>query len=101
MASEFCSNTARAISAAETDPKRQTLYWMAAETGLRAGELCGLQWPDVKQGYVDVVRSVWRGAKQSVRLRQEYGASLSRLSFRSVCRICGSNPATCSTRRTE
>lgn len=40
---------------------------MAAETGLRSGELCGLQWPDVKQGYIDVVRSVWRGAKQSVK----------------------------------
>jgi len=63
----FAVEQMRQIINAETDPKRHTLYWLAAETGMRAGELCGLQWPDVKQGYVDVVRSVWRGAKQSVK----------------------------------
>jgi len=43
----------------------QTLYWLAAETGLRAGELAGLQWDDVKSGYIEVRRSVWGGKAQS------------------------------------
>lgn len=47
----------------------QTMYWLAAETGMRAGEVCGLQWPDVQQGYVTVVRSVWRNKKKSPKTR--------------------------------
>ena len=43
----------------------QTLYWLAAETGLRAGELAGLQWPDVKNGHIEVHRSVWGSKTQS------------------------------------
>ena len=43
----------------------QTLYWLAAETGLRAGELAGLQWDDVKNSYIEVRRSVWGGKAQS------------------------------------
>jgi integrase len=45
----------------------QTLYWLAAETGMRAGELCGLQWDDVKQGYVEVRRGIWRGKQQTTK----------------------------------
>lgn len=43
----------------------QTLYWLAAETGLRAGELAGLQWGDVKDGRIEVRRSVWGSKAQS------------------------------------
>jgi integrase len=43
----------------------QTLYWLAAETGLRAGELAGLQWGDVKNGHIEVRRSVWGSKAQS------------------------------------
>jgi integrase len=57
----------RQIIDGEPDGKQQTLYWLAAETGMGAGELCGLQWQDVKQGCLDVVRSVCRGPKQSVK----------------------------------
>ena len=45
----------------------QTMYWLAAETGMRAGELCGLQWDDVKQGYVEVRRGIWRGKQQTTK----------------------------------
>jgi hypothetical protein len=31
----------------EPDGKQQTLYWLAAETGMRAGGLCGLHWSQV------------------------------------------------------
>lgn len=43
----------------------QTLYWVAAETGLRAGELAGLQWSDVRNGHIEVHRSVWGSKAQS------------------------------------
>lgn len=50
---------ARIIDAAPEPSK--VFYWLAAETGMRAGELCGLRWIDVCQGFVQVRRSVWRG----------------------------------------
>src|SRR6202521_2590669 len=41
-------------------------YWLAAETGMRAGELAGLRWADVDlEGLmVRVVQSAWRGKLQ-------------------------------------
>jgi len=45
----------------------RTLYCLAAETGMRGGELCGLQVTDfdLERGLVRVNRSVWRGKIQS------------------------------------
>ena len=34
------------IIAAASEPYK-TFFWLAAETGMRCGELCGLRWPDV------------------------------------------------------
>ena len=45
----------------------QTLYWLAAETGMRSGELCGLQWNDVGEGYVEVRRGIWHGKQQTTK----------------------------------
>jgi|SRR5579872_6761944 len=44
-----------------------TFYWLALETGMRAGELCGLRVNDfdLQQGFVSVRQSVWRGKFQS------------------------------------
>jgi integrase len=41
----------------------KTFYWLAAETGMRAGELCGIRWEDVSFGeaVVFVRQAVWRG----------------------------------------
>jgi integrase len=46
-----------------------TLYWIAAETGMRAGELCGLRISDfdIDRRLVRVNRSVWRGKSQSTK----------------------------------
>ncbi len=46
-----------------------TLYWIAAETGMRAGELCGLRIGDFDRDrrLVRVNRSVWRGKSQSTK----------------------------------
>jgi hypothetical protein len=46
-----------------------TLYWTAAETGMRAGELCGLRISDfdLDRRLVRVNRSVWRGKSQSTK----------------------------------
>jgi integrase len=45
----------------------KTFYWLVAETGMRAGELCGLRWEDVDLncGIVRVRQSVWNGFIQS------------------------------------
>jgi integrase len=46
-----------------------TLYWIAAETGMRAGELCGLRISDfdLDRRLVRMNRSVWRGKAQSTK----------------------------------
>jgi integrase len=50
----------------EAKPYR-TFYWLAVETGLRAGELCGLRIDDLDltDGLLHVRQSVWRGKVQS------------------------------------
>jgi len=44
-----------------------TFYWLAAETGMRAGELCGLRVSDVDldRNLISVQQSVWHGGIQS------------------------------------
>ncbi len=51
----------RILSAA--DEPRRTFYWLAAETGMRASELCALRWQDLdlNAGWVVVRRKAWRG----------------------------------------
>jgi len=52
---------ARLIDAAE--PERRALLLVALKTGLRQGELIGLQWCDLDlaQGRLNVRRTIWRG----------------------------------------
>ena len=44
----------------------RTFYWLAAETGMRAGELCGLRVDDIdfNRGLVNVRQSAWHGKLQ-------------------------------------
>lgn len=53
------------ILAAAPEPYR-TYYWLAAETGMRAGELCGIRVDDLElnRGLVNVRQSVWHGKLQ-------------------------------------
>lgn len=51
------------ISAA--DEPFKTFFWLAAETGMRAGELCGLRWEDINDGKLQVRQSIWRGTTGS------------------------------------
>jgi len=53
---------------AAPEPYR-TFYWLAAETGMRASELCALRWEDIDTDslVVQVRNSVWRGELQSVK----------------------------------
>ncbi|HTZ72945.1 MAG TPA: site-specific integrase [Candidatus Aquilonibacter sp.] len=55
------------------EPQR-TFYWIAAETGLRAGELCGLRVCDLdlQAGRLDVRQSVWRGRVQTPKTENAY-----------------------------
>lgn len=49
-----------------------TFYWLAAETGMRGGELCALRWSDVDlgAGMVTARRSVWRGHFKDTKTRR-------------------------------
>jgi integrase len=51
---------------AAPEPYR-TLYWLAVETGMRAGELCGLRISDIDfdRSRLAVCQSAWRGKIQS------------------------------------
>ncbi|MGB9069120.1 MAG: tyrosine-type recombinase/integrase [Candidatus Acidiferrales bacterium] len=62
----FSIEEAKRILAAAPEPYR-TFYWLAVETGMRAGELCGLHVDDFdfERGLANVRRSVWRGKFQS------------------------------------
>jgi integrase len=60
----FTLEETRDILAAAPEPYR-TFYWLAAETGLRAGELCGLRWCDIGTTELRVRQTVWRGRTQT------------------------------------
>jgi integrase len=57
----FTVDEARHIIEAAREPQK-TFYWLAAETGMRAGELCGLCWEDVDDTarVVFVRQSAWK-----------------------------------------
>ncbi len=50
---------------AASQGERQVFYWLAAETGLRAGELAGLRLTAIDGDRLTVSQSVWRGRDQS------------------------------------
>jgi integrase len=58
----FSQAEVQQILAAAPEPHR-TFYWMAAETGMRSSEICGLRWQDVDLSYdvIFVRRKSWRG----------------------------------------
>ena len=62
----FSVEEVQRILAAAPEPYH-TFYWLAVETGMRAGELCGLRVSDfdLERGLVSVRQSVWRGKFQS------------------------------------
>jgi integrase len=62
----FTVDEIRRILETSGEPHK-TFYWLAAETGMRAGELCGLRIEDIDLGdsIVSVKQSVWRGQMQS------------------------------------
>ena len=62
----FSVEEVQRILASAGEPYR-TFYWLAVETGMRAGELCGLRVEDFdwERGLVSVRQSVWRGKFQS------------------------------------
>jgi integrase len=62
----FTPEEVRRVIAATEGPQR-TFYWLAAETGMRAGELCGLRIEDLDlpRGLLLVRQSAWRGKIQT------------------------------------
>src|SRR5271169_4526449 len=64
----FTIEEMRRIIDAAREPCK-TFYWFAAETGMRASELCALRWGDIDTDLlvVQVRNTVWRGDLQSVK----------------------------------
>ena len=54
------------IIEAAREPFR-TMFWFVAETGMRGGEVCGLQIDDILDRSVAVRRSAWRGKLQTTK----------------------------------
>lgn len=54
------------IIATAPEPYR-TCFWLFAETGMRAGELCGLRWQDIdfERSIASVVQTAWWGRLQT------------------------------------
>jgi integrase len=61
---------------AHTKGAEQAFFWLAAETGLRAGELIALRASDVENLSVEVSKAIWNGSEHNP--KTEAG-------FRSVC----------------
>jgi integrase len=57
------SEAARIIASSEAE--HRVFYWLAAESGLRGGELAGLKLTDIDGERLTVNRSVWLGKEQS------------------------------------
>jgi integrase len=62
----FSVEQVQKILAAAIEPQK-TFYWLAAETGMRAGELAGITVEDLdlENGTIQVKQSVWRGKIQT------------------------------------
>jgi integrase len=56
-------DVAKIIAASKGEDR--VFYWLAAETGLRAGEIAGLKLTDIDGERLTVNRSVWAGKDQS------------------------------------
>ena len=50
---------------AHSQDEDRVFYWLAAETGLRAGEIAGLRLGDVEPDRISVSQSVWHGRVQA------------------------------------
>jgi integrase len=50
---------------AHSHGEQRVFYWLAAETGLRAGEIAGLRLGDVEPERISVSQSVWHGRVQA------------------------------------
>jgi integrase len=54
-----------AMMIAASEGEHRVFYWLAAETGLRSGELAGLKLTDIEGECLSVNRSVWSGKEQA------------------------------------
>jgi len=58
------------IIAAAREPYK-TMFWLLAMTGIRAGEMLGLQWADIdfERGLLNIRRSAWYGRVQTTKTK--------------------------------
>jgi integrase len=60
----FFTMTDVARMIATSSGEQRVFYWLAAETGLRSGELAGLKLSDIDGEKLSVSRSIWGGKEQ-------------------------------------
>jgi integrase len=63
----FTVDESKKIIEAAREPFR-TMFWLVAETGMRGGEVCGLQVEDILHHAVFVRRPAWRGKLQTPKI---------------------------------
>ena len=57
------ADVSKIISASEGE--HRVFYWLAAETGMRAGELAGVRLTDIDGDRLTIQRSIWHGHEQT------------------------------------
>jgi integrase len=78
------SDVAKIITASQGEDR--VFYWLAAETGLRAGEIAGLKLTDIDGERLTVNRSVWGGKDQSPKTN----SAIRTIGLHNSSRYCGS-----------
>ena len=63
----------RAILSVLPEPAT-TIFAVAAFTGLRRGEICGMRWEDYRDGEIHVTQSIWEGYVTHPKTFQSRGA---------------------------
>ena len=69
----YTLNEIRMILSVLTEPAA-TIFAVAAFTGLRRGEICGMRWEDYREGEIHVSQSIWEGHVTAPKTFQSRGA---------------------------
>lgn len=69
----FSEDEIKRILDAAPEPHR-SIFWLAAETGMRIGEILGLRWCDIGEGRVSVRQNVWGGKVSTPKTRTGFRA---------------------------
>jgi integrase len=87
----FTLDDMKRIIAAANEPFK-TMFWLAAETGMRTGEIRALELSDVVPGFLRVRKSVWHGHVTSTKNELQGLSLIHRSCFRITVATLGTQP---------